>query len=160
MLRALLLADTHLDFDFPWKPRGQRRRRGPDFFANYERVQPALDGDVDLVVHGGDVLFGSKVPPRLVQMAFEPLMGRRRRRAGGGGARQPRALGDPYPLLDSHPAVQILCTVDRAPRGQEAAPRGGGLSVRAPRRPGAVRRAARPHRLEHEAADIGLLCLH
>ncbi len=61
MLRVLLLADTHLGFDLPWKPRVERRRRGPDFFANYRRaLAPARRGEVDLVVHGGDVLFGSK----------------------------------------------------------------------------------------------------
>ncbi len=28
-VRILLLADTHLGFDLPFKPRVQRRRRGP-----------------------------------------------------------------------------------------------------------------------------------
>lgn len=109
-LRVLLLADTHLGFDLPWKPRVERRRRGPDFFANYERaLAPAPAGDVDLVVHGGDVLFRSKVPSRLVQMAFEPLM----RVADAGvpvvvvpGNHERSAI--PYPLLASHPAVHIL----------------------------------------------------
>ena len=32
MIRVLLLADTHLGFDLPSKPRVERRRRGPDFF--------------------------------------------------------------------------------------------------------------------------------
>jgi len=34
---------------------------------------PALNGEVHAVVHGGDILYRSKVPPRLVEMAFEPL---------------------------------------------------------------------------------------
>ena len=74
LIRILLIADTHLGFDLPFRPRIKRRRRGPDFFANFERaLMPALRGEVDAVVHGGDVLYRSKVPARLVEMAFEPL---------------------------------------------------------------------------------------
>jgi exonuclease SbcD len=74
MIRILLIADTHLGFDLPFRPRIQRRRRGPDFFANLQRaLMPALHKEVDAVVHGGDLLYRSKVPPRLVEMAFEPL---------------------------------------------------------------------------------------
>jgi DNA repair exonuclease SbcCD nuclease subunit len=74
VMRILFLADTHLGVDLAFRPRIERRRRGPEFFANFKRaLQPALDGQVDCVVHGGDLLFRSKVPARLVQMAFEPL---------------------------------------------------------------------------------------
>lgn len=74
-IRILLLADTHLGFDLPFHPRVQRRRRGDDFFANTERaLQPALRGEVDLVVHGGDLLFRSRVPPALVELALAPLI--------------------------------------------------------------------------------------
>ena len=63
-LRVLLLADTHLGFE----------RRGPDFFANFlTALQPALRGEVDVVVHGGDVFFRSRIPPSLVVQAFQPL---------------------------------------------------------------------------------------
>jgi exonuclease SbcD len=73
--RILLVADTHLGFDMPFRPRIQRRRRGHDFFANFTRaLQPALEGQVDLVVHGGDLLYRSKVPPVLVEMAMAPLV--------------------------------------------------------------------------------------
>jgi DNA repair exonuclease SbcCD nuclease subunit len=72
--RVLFLADTHLGFDLPFRPRIQRRRRGYDFFKNYETaLQPALEARVDCVVHGGDILYRSKVPARLVEMTFEPL---------------------------------------------------------------------------------------
>ena len=65
-VRVLLVADTHLGFDLPFRPRIKRRRRGHDFFANFERaLEPALEGKVDLVVHGGDVLYRSRVPPGL-----------------------------------------------------------------------------------------------
>ncbi len=74
IVRVLFLADTHLGFDLAFRPRIERRRRGPEFFANFQRaLQPALDGRVDCVVHGGDLLFRSRVPARLVDMAFEPL---------------------------------------------------------------------------------------
>jgi exonuclease SbcD len=73
--RVLLLADTHLGFDLPSRPRVNRRRRGHDFFANFERaLQPALHGEVDLVVHGGDLFYRSKLPVALIEMAMEPLV--------------------------------------------------------------------------------------
>ncbi len=74
-VRVLLVADTHLGFDLPFRPRVKRRRRGHDFFANFDiALQPALDRDVDLVVHGGDLFYRSKVPAALVDMAMAPLV--------------------------------------------------------------------------------------
>jgi DNA repair exonuclease SbcCD nuclease subunit len=74
-IRILLLADTHLGIDFAFRPRIQRRRRGDDFFANYHAaLKPALEGRVDLVVHGGDLLYRSKVPGKLVKLALDPLI--------------------------------------------------------------------------------------
>lgn len=74
MMRILLLADTHLGFDYAFNPRIVRRRRGPDFFRNFVKVlEPACRHEIDLVVHAGDILYRSRVPPRLVDMAFEPL---------------------------------------------------------------------------------------
>ena len=73
--RVLLIADTHLGFDLPFPPRVERRRRGHDFFANFRRaLQPAFQGQIDLVIHGGDLFFRSKVPPALVEMAMDPLV--------------------------------------------------------------------------------------
>jgi exonuclease SbcD len=74
-LRLLLLADTHLGFDFPVRPRVERRRRGEDFFANTRAaLAPALRGEVDFVVHAGDLFFRSRVPPRIVTLAFDLLL--------------------------------------------------------------------------------------
>jgi len=109
-LRVLLIADTHLGFDLPLRPRVQRRRRGPDFFANTRRaLAPARRGEVDLVVHGGDVLYRSKVKPALVQLAFEPLL----EVADGGvpvvvvpGNHERSAI--PYSLLVAHPRLFLL----------------------------------------------------
>ena len=110
LLSVLLLADTHLGFDQPLRPRVERRRRGVDFFANFERaLEPARRGAVDLVVHGGDLLFRSKVRRELVYRAFEPLA----EVAGSGvpvvlvpGNHERSAI--PYPLLASHPGVHIF----------------------------------------------------
>ena len=73
-VRILLLADTHLGFDLPARPRVERRRRGHDFLANYARaLEPALTGEVDLVVHGGDIFNRSVVASTLAYQALEPL---------------------------------------------------------------------------------------
>ncbi len=97
-LRLLLLADTHLGLP------------STEFFSSFERaLLPALRGEVDLVVHGGDVLFRSKVKPGLVLRAFAPL----KRVADAGvpvivvpGNHERSAI--PYPLLAAHPGVHIL----------------------------------------------------
>lgn len=110
LLRVLLVADTHLGIDLPRQPRIDRRRRGDDFFANYERaLAPALDGRVDLVVHGGDVFFRSRVAPDVVMRAFAPL----KRIADSGipvvvvpGNHERSAI--PYPLLAAHPGIHVI----------------------------------------------------
>ena len=109
-LRVLLLADTHLGFDLPLRPRIERRRRGPDFFANTRAaLAPARRGDVDLVVHGGDLLFRSKVPAELVRLALEPLL----EVADAGvpvvlvpGNHERSAL--PFPLLAAHSHLHVF----------------------------------------------------
>jgi DNA repair protein SbcD/Mre11 len=74
-IRILFLADTHLGFDLPVKPRINRRRRGIDLFKNYElALQPALSKEVDIVIHGGDLFYRSRIPELLISMAFEPLI--------------------------------------------------------------------------------------
>jgi DNA repair exonuclease SbcCD nuclease subunit len=109
-LRVLLLADTHLGFDLPLKPRVERRRRGPDFFANFERaLAPARRREVDLVVHGGDVLFRSRVRRELVHRAFTPLI-----EIAQVGVPVIVVPGNhersqiPFPLLAAHPQLHIL----------------------------------------------------
>jgi len=73
-VRILLLADTHLGFDLPAHPRIERRRRGHDFLANYATaLGPAVRGEVDLVVHAGDVFDRSRPLPSVAYQAFEPL---------------------------------------------------------------------------------------
>lgn len=110
MIRILFLADTHLGFDYPFRPRVQRRRRGPDFFRNFElALEPAFRGEVDLVVHGGDIFYRSQVPARLVDMAFEPL-----KRVADKGVPVYIVPGNhersiiPYHILAAHPDIFIF----------------------------------------------------
>jgi len=108
--RILLLSDTHLGFDQPRRPRVHRRRRGPDFFQNYDRaLAPARDGAFDMVVHGGDLLFRSKVSASLVHQAMAPLFA-----VADAGVPVFIVPGNhersriPYPLLTYHPNVFIF----------------------------------------------------
>jgi exonuclease SbcD len=108
--RVLFLSDTHLGLDLPQRPRVERLRRGPEFFAALERaLAPAVRGEVDLVVHGGDVFFRSRVPPGLVVRAFAPL----KAVADRGipvcvvpGNHERSAI--PHPLLAAHPGIHVF----------------------------------------------------
>jgi DNA repair exonuclease SbcCD nuclease subunit len=74
-MRILFIGDTHLGFDLPARPRVARRRRGVDFFERFaQALEPALRGEADVVVHGGDLLYRSRVPPSLVSRALQPLV--------------------------------------------------------------------------------------
>jgi DNA repair exonuclease SbcCD nuclease subunit len=109
-LRVLFVSDTHLGFDLPERPRVERRRRGADFFACFERaLEPALRGEADVVVHGGDLLYRSRVPASLVYRALQPLV----RVADSGvpvllvpGNHERSAL--PYPLLAAHEHLHVF----------------------------------------------------
>ena len=67
MIKILLLADTHLGFDHPVRPSTSKPRRGEDFFNNFKLVlKYAEQNEIDLVLHGGDFFFRSKVPQKIV----------------------------------------------------------------------------------------------
>jgi DNA repair exonuclease SbcCD nuclease subunit len=73
-VRVLFVSDTHLGLDMPARPRVVRRRRGHDFFENFAlALAPARGGEVDVVVHGGDLLYRSRVPVWLAEAALAPL---------------------------------------------------------------------------------------
>lgn len=75
LLHILFLSDTHLGFDAPERPRIQRRRRGEEFFRNYRRtLDSAHASGSDLVLHGGDLFYRSRVPDSLVAKVFKPLL--------------------------------------------------------------------------------------
>jgi len=106
----LLLADSHLGFDSPSRPRVEKPRRGDDFFANYRKaLDPALRGEVDVVVHGGDLFYRSQVSSQLVLDAFGPLM-----EIADSGIPVLVVPGNhersriPLPLLTRHPLLHIF----------------------------------------------------
>ena len=110
VFRLLFFSDTHLGFDYPARPRVARRRRGDDFFHAYRSaLEPAFEGKVDAVLHGGDFLFRSKVPRWLVRQAIEPIL-----EVADGGTPVFMVPGNherarfPFPLFFSHPKVYLF----------------------------------------------------
>lgn len=110
MLRVLFVSDTHIGFDQPIRPRSDRPRRGPDFEMCFARaLEPAHRGEADLVVHGGDLLFRSRVPAALVARALEPLLAVADRDVPVvlvPGNHERSSL--PYPLLAAHANVHVF----------------------------------------------------
>lgn len=161
-LRLLLLGDTHIGFDQPVRPRVARRRRGDDFQAAFERaLQPALRGEVDLVVHGGDLFHRRHVPDALVRQAFAPL-----RRVADTGvpvflvpgnherARMPESLWSYHPNLHIFHAPTTF-VVER--RGVRVALSGFPYCRRVRER--FEERVAQTRR-DGPPADVHLLCIH
>lgn len=75
MIRILLLGDTHIGLDLPLRPRVQRRPRGPDFVRNLKiALEPALRGEVDLVIHAGDVFDRPNPRIEVARLAYDPLV--------------------------------------------------------------------------------------
>ncbi len=73
-VRVRFFSDTHLGFDYPIKPRIERRRRGKDFFDNFYRIlDSTAKSNIDLFVHGGDLFFRSRVPARIIDMVYGAL---------------------------------------------------------------------------------------
>lgn len=73
-VKIIFLADSHLGFDYPIKPRIERRRRGDDFFNNFKRIlNYAVEEKADLVLHGGDFFFRAKVPKKIVDLSYSIL---------------------------------------------------------------------------------------
>ena len=163
VIRILFLADTHLGFDLPVRPRIKRRRRGDDFLANYATaLRPALAGEVDLVVHGGDVFNRSRPVPSLAYQAFEPLS-----RVADRGVPVFIVPGNhergrlPHIRFAKHPGIHVF----DEPRTFVAEVRGAKVALAGfPSERDAVR--ARFNQLldatrwRDTAADVRLLCLH
>jgi exonuclease SbcD len=109
-VRVLFVSDTHIGFDLPSRPRVVRRRRGDDFRQNFDRaLEPARTGDIDVVVHGGDLLYRSRVPAWLAETALAPL-----RRVAESGVPVLLVPGNhergciPFPLLAFHERLHIF----------------------------------------------------
>ncbi len=162
MVRVLLVADTHLGFDLPARPRSDRPHRGGDFFANFERaLAPAHRGEVDLVVHGGDLLYRSRVTAGLVVRALEPLLAVADRGVPVilvPGNHERSAL--PYPLLGAHAGLHLL---DR-PRTVRLDVRGATVALAGfpCRRDGIASAFAELVAASDDgrSADVRLLCIH
>jgi DNA repair exonuclease SbcCD nuclease subunit len=74
MVKIIFLADTHLGFDFPLKPKKEKRRRGMDFFNNFDHILAyAKTNKADLVIHGGDLFYRTRVPIPIVDMVYERI---------------------------------------------------------------------------------------
>lgn len=146
----------------PTRPRVSRRRRGDDFFEAFERaLEPARLGLVDVVVHGGDLLYRSRVPAWLAEAALAPL-----KRIASAGVPVLLVLGNherarlPYPLLAIHDGLHVFDhprTVVVEARGVRAAftgfPYTGGIRQRFPEV-----LAAALH--DEDEADLRVLCMH
>lgn len=73
-VRILVLSDTHLGVDLPARPRSERPRHGERFFASFEQaIAPAFAGELDLVVHLGDLFYRSRISARLATRVFARL---------------------------------------------------------------------------------------
>ncbi|MCF7913387.1 MAG: DNA repair exonuclease [Candidatus Cloacimonetes bacterium] len=74
MIKLTFLSDTHLGFDLPLRTRVQKRRRGEDFFTNTRQVlEQAIAGKSDLIIHGGDLFFRSKIPAQIIDKVYTLL---------------------------------------------------------------------------------------
>ncbi len=74
-IRIIFTADTHLGFDDAARRRVERRRRGDDFVANYERVLSCVVATrPDVFVHGGDFFTHARPPVALVDRAYGGLL--------------------------------------------------------------------------------------
>lgn len=162
-IRFHFVADTHLGFDLPERPRVPRRRRGHDFFANFERVlDETVQAQVDFLVHGGDLFHRSRVRPSVVQRAF---LGLKRVAAAGipvvlvpGNHERSRI---PYPLLAEHPGIHIFrvpSTTYREVRGTRIGLAGFPYQRRDVRT--AFPDLVRSTDWVNGAADLNLLCVH
>ena len=161
-MRVLFVSDTHLGFDLPSRPRVVRRRRGDDFFQSFERaLEPARRGEADVVVHGGDLLYRSRVPAWLAEAALAPL----KSLAASGvpvllvpGNHERAQL--PYPLLALHRHLHVFDrprTFVLEARGVRAAFNGFPFAHEIRHRFAGTLAAARRDAPE---ADVRVLCLH
>ncbi len=74
-IKFIFFADSHLGFDYPVKPRIERRRRGTDFFNNYIKIlNYAAENKADLVLHGGDFFFRTRVPSKIIDLSYQILL--------------------------------------------------------------------------------------
>jgi DNA repair protein SbcD/Mre11 len=161
-VRVLFVSDTHIGLDWPTRPRVVRHRRGDDFFQNFKRaLEPARTGEVDVVVHGGDLLYRSRVPAWVAEKALSLLTD-----LASSGVPVLLVPGNhergriPYPLFSIHEGLHVFDrprTVVLAAGGARVAFSGFPYTHDIRRRfPQLLAAASRPH----TTADVRVLCLH
>lgn len=148
-VRILLLGDTHVG-------------HAPGHIRGFEHaLEPALAGAVDAVVHGGDILYRSRVPPSLVEQAFAPL-----KRVADAGVPVYVVPGNhershiPYPILAMHPGVHIFhgaTTYTAELRGLRVAFAGFPYARGVRRAFGSLVESTR---YRDARADVNVLCMH
>jgi DNA repair protein SbcD/Mre11 len=161
-MRLLFVSDTHLGIDLPARPRIARRRRGDDFFRSFEAaLAPALAGEVDAVLHGGDLHYRSRVPAWLSEAALAPL-----RRVAARGIPVLLVPGNhersrlPYPLLAVHENLHVFHrprTVHLEAGGLRVAFAGFPYEPEVRARFPSLLQATRRH---ERSADVTVLCIH
>lgn len=73
-LGVLFVSDSHLGLDLPARPRVERARRGDDLFESFERaLAPLASGEAQVLVHGGDLFYRSRVPAWLADRVYARL---------------------------------------------------------------------------------------
>jgi exonuclease SbcD len=109
-IRFLHLADTHLGQDLPRRRRTPGWRRGDDIVAAFQQaLGPARRGEVDLVLHCGDLFDRSRPPGVVIDRALAallPLAGRGVDVVIVPGNHERGRLPDR--LLFEHPRVHVL----------------------------------------------------
>ena len=163
MIRILFFSDTHLGFDYPLRPRLERRRRGPDFFKNFRHVlKRATEVRTDLIIHGGDLFFRSKIADRIIEMVYRPLI-------------ETAAAGIPiYIVPGNHELARLrdqsvleqgeICVFDR-PRTFCFSKNGASISVTGipfirNNVSGKIKELLKSARQGIKSADISICCLH
>lgn len=74
-LRILHTADSHIGAGWPTRPRHNRPRRGDDFADSFARVaDQALELDIDLAIHAGDLFNAPDPGSRTLVAAATPLL--------------------------------------------------------------------------------------
>ena len=72
--RILFFSDTHLGFDYPVRTSGRSsRRRGGQFFENFESALEHGASNCDLIIHGGDFFHRSQPHPVVTDRAYMTL---------------------------------------------------------------------------------------
>ncbi len=163
MIRILFFSDTHLGFDYPLHPRLERRRRGSDFFKNFRYVlDRANEKGTDLIIHGGDLFFRSKIPDRIIEMAYQPLI---ETVAGGIPICIVPGNHELARLRDQSVLEQANIRVFDRPRTFNFTKNGANIAVSGfpficNNISGKIQSLLKSMRLESKSADIAICCLH